>query len=156
MLCGRCNFDLLDDVQFAVRSTTCSLPSGEATTTSSTALRSLRCLATAGQHKLLKKFDGYPDTPIDGTPEAYEEWLQGVEVRLKPCLCPSKGALYSSRQAARAACRRFAPDTGTVAEKLAVARRIDPDQHAGMRVDGPWRVTHHFQNRERASSRCHE
>ena len=96
-------------------STTCSLPSGEATTTSSTALRSLRCLATAGQHKLLKKFDGYPDTPIDGTPEAYEEWLQGVEVRLKPCLCPSKGALYSSRQAARAACRRFAPDTGTVA-----------------------------------------
>ena len=78
-------------------STTCSLPSGEATTTSSTALRSLRCLATAGQHKLLKKFDGYPDTPIDGTPEAYEEWLQGVEVRLKPCLRPSKDAVYSSR-----------------------------------------------------------
>ena len=95
-------------------STTCSLPSGEATTTSSTALRSLRCLATAGQHKLLKKFDGYPDTPIDGTPEAYEEWLQGVEVRLKPCLCPSKDAVYSSR-AARAACHRFAPDTGTAA-----------------------------------------
>ena len=103
MLCGRCNFDLLDDVQFAVRGSYDNQQH-----------RSLRCSATAGLHKLLKKFDGYPDTPIDGTPEAYEEWLQGVEVRLKPCLRPSKDAVYSS-SAARAACRRFAPDTGTAA-----------------------------------------
>ena len=67
VLCGRCNFDLLDDVQFAVRGSY----DNQQHRLTKLAVFGDGC-PLIGLHKLLKEFDGYPDTPIDGTPEAYE------------------------------------------------------------------------------------
>ena len=42
----------------------------------------------------------------------------------------------SAKQAARAACRRFAPENHLLKDKLRAARRLDPDQKNYLRNDG--------------------